>query len=122
MAYVEPSTAQNRSFDTLAEIRQRNGPGNWRVPVAASSRNRVLLYQWTPGTSSDAHIHPEADELFVLHEGEARFELGDGKIVDAKGGSIVYVPAGELHSLRATGERPLLMMIVVSPNAPNDAI
>src|SRR5688572_3444970 len=119
MAYVEPSTAANRSVDTLEEIRQRNGPGNWRVPVAASARNRVLLYQWMPGTTSDAHIHPDADEMFVIHEGQARFELGDGQIVDAAAGSIVYVPAGQRHSTGATGERPLLMMIVVSPNVPN---
>ena len=122
MAYVEPSTAANRSVDTVAEIRSRNGPGSWRVPVAASPRNRVLLYQWQPGTSSDAHIHPEADEMFVVHEGQARFELGDGQIVDAQSGSIVYVPAGQRHSLRATGESALVMMIVVSPNVPNDAV
>ncbi len=38
MAYVEPSTAANRSVDTLKDIRARNGPGSWRVPLAASPR------------------------------------------------------------------------------------
>jgi oxalate decarboxylase/phosphoglucose isomerase-like protein (cupin superfamily) len=122
VAYVEPSTAGNRSIDTLDDIRQRNGPGTWRVPVAASEHNRVLLYQWAPGTSSDAHIHPGADELFVLQEGQATFTLGDGHLVHATAGSIVYVPSGQLHTLTATGERPLLMLIVVSPNAPDDTI
>ena len=122
MAYVEPSTAGNRSVDTLGDIRRRNGSGTWRVPVIASKHNRVLLYQWAPGTSSDAHSHPEADEVFVLHEGQATFTLGEGHVVHATAGSIVYVPSGQLHTLTATGDRPLLMMIVVSPNAPNDAI
>jgi quercetin dioxygenase-like cupin family protein len=120
MTYVEPSTAGNRSVDTLQDIRTRHGPGNWRVPVAASPRSRVLLYQWSPGTASEAHIHPDADELFVIHEGQATFQLGRGG-VDGAAGSIIYVPAGERHSLQATGDRRLLMMIVVSPNVANDA-
>ncbi len=121
MAYVEPSTAANRSVDTLKDIRERNGPGSWRVPLAASPRARVLLYQWQPGTASEGHIHPDADELFVVHEGQASFVLDEGQVVDTSSGTIVYVAAGHWHSVRATGEQPVVMMIVVSPNAPNDA-
>ena len=82
MAYIEPSTAANRSVDTLKDIRERNGPGSWRVPLAASPRARVLLYQWQPGTASEGHIHPDADELFVVHEGQASFVLDEGQVVD----------------------------------------
>jgi oxalate decarboxylase/phosphoglucose isomerase-like protein (cupin superfamily) len=121
MAYVEPSTAANRSVDTLKDIRERNGPGSWRVPVAASARARVLLYQWLPGTASEGHIHPDADELFVVHEGRASFELDAGETVEASNGTVVYVAAGHWHAVRAIGEQPLVMMIVVSPNRPNDA-
>ena len=121
MAYVEPSSAANRSVDTLNDIRARNGPGSWRVPLAASHRSRVLLYQWQPGTASEGHIHPDADELFVIHEGQASFVLDEGQVVDASGGTVVYVAAGHWHSVRAAGDQPLVMMIVVSPNVPNDA-
>ena len=81
----------------------------------------MLLYQWLAGTASEGHIHPDADELFVVHEGQASFVLDEGRVVDASSGTVVYVAAGHWHSVRATGERPLVMMIVVSPNVPNDA-
>ncbi len=62
------------------------------------------------GHGPGPHRHPYA-EVFVLHEGTGAFLAGDDTI-EASGGSVVVVPAGELHGFTATSEGPLRMTCI----------
>jgi mannose-6-phosphate isomerase-like protein (cupin superfamily) len=58
----------------------------------------------------ELHVHPYA-EVFVVHEGEATFTVGDETIV-AVGGQIVIAPNGRAHKFINTGSTPLRMTCV----------
>lgn len=63
-----------------------------------------LSFFWTdapPGTGPKLHRHPYA-EIFVIQDGNVTFTVGD-KTVEATGGQIVIVPAGEPHEFINTG-------------------
>jgi mannose-6-phosphate isomerase-like protein (cupin superfamily) len=50
------------------------------------------------------HVHEGEDELFIIVEGEYRFFVG-GTWSDAGPGSVVYLPAGAMHTFHVVGER-----------------
>jgi mannose-6-phosphate isomerase-like protein (cupin superfamily) len=66
------------------------------------------------GHGPEPHRHPYA-EVFVLHEGSGSFLAGEETIV-ASGGSVVVVPAGEIHGFKASSEGPLRMTCIHANN------
>jgi mannose-6-phosphate isomerase-like protein (cupin superfamily) len=63
-----------------------------------------------PGHGPKPHRHPYA-EVFVLHEGSGSFLAGE-ETIEASGGSVVVVPAGEIHGFTASGSGPLRMTCI----------
>jgi quercetin dioxygenase-like cupin family protein len=57
-----------------------------------------------PGSGPRRHRHPHA-EIFVLHDGQARYEV-EGTNFDAEAGDIVIVPPDALHTFVNTGRTP----------------
>ena len=54
-----------------------------------------------PGSGPRRHRHPHA-EIFVLHDGQARYEV-EGSHLDAQSGDMVIVPPDAWHSFVNTG-------------------
>ena len=63
-----------------------------------------------PGHGPGPHRHPYA-EVFVLHEGSGSFLAGD-ETIQASGGSVVVVPAGEIHGFTASSGGTLRMTCI----------
>jgi mannose-6-phosphate isomerase-like protein (cupin superfamily) len=65
----------------------------------------VMHAHVAPGSGPRRHRHPHA-EIFVLHDGQGRFEI-EGTHFDAEPGDVVIVPPGVWHSFVNTGNGPL---------------
>jgi mannose-6-phosphate isomerase-like protein (cupin superfamily) len=123
MPYAAPADANNELVDAIEDAIARNsGRGDWREILTASTRHRSVLLHWTPGRSDALHVHPEGEEIFVIHEGRAEFDFDDGDIRTAGPGSVLYAPAGQAHAISVLGEEPLLMMCFMSINDPDDTV
>ena len=70
----------------------------------------VLIADLAPGGGPRLHRHPY-EEVFVLHEGRARFTVGDGTL-EAGAGQVLVVPAGIPHKFVNTGDGQLRVMSV----------
>lgn len=81
------------------------GPDRWMVNLPAAATGHALsVMSWhghAPG-GPPLHVHPEQDELFIVDEGEYRFQCGDGCFVLAAGDSI-FLPRGLPHTFRQLG-------------------
>ena len=63
-----------------------------------------------PGDGPAPHRHAY-DEVFVLHEGTGTFLAGD-ETIEASGGSVIVVPAGELHGFKGAPGSVLRMTCI----------
>ena len=61
----------------------------------------VMHAQIVPGSGPQRHRHPHA-EIFVLHDGQGRYEV-EGMIIDAVAGDMVIVPPDTWHAFTNTG-------------------
>ena len=64
-----------------------------------------FLIDSLPGAGPDLHAHPYM-EVFVVHEGEATFVVGDQSLV-AVGGQVVVAPADRPHKFHNSGSARL---------------
>lgn len=67
-----------------------------------------------PGGGPPPHIHENEEEWFVVLEGEAEFLRGS-TWTKAPAGSAMFVPRGEVHTFRNSGDSPLKMLVNTSP-------
>ncbi len=122
MPYADPADANNEMADAIEDAKARNGGREWREILTATTRHRSVLLQWSPGKRAPMHSHPEGEEIFVIHEGRAEFDFGDGEVRTAGPGSVLYAPAGQAHAINVAGDEPLLMMCFFSANYPGDTV
>ena len=70
----------------------------------------VALMRMPAGTGAAAHSHPNEQWIYIL-EGTFVAEVG-GKKVEAKPGSVVYVPSNVIHSAQATPDADVVFFTV----------
>ena len=65
----------------------------------------VIIVDAAPGEGPRLHRHPYP-EIFVVHEGEATFYVGDEERV-VRAGEVAVAPAGQPHRFVNSGSGPL---------------
>ena len=81
-----------------------HGRDHGNVPIS------MFLVHNRPGEGPELHRHPYA-EVFVVHAGEALFQL-DGATLTAAAGDIVVAPAGSAHRFTNAGSSELSMTCI----------
>jgi quercetin dioxygenase-like cupin family protein len=79
-------------------------------PCVEGDRMIVGLMRMAAGTGAEAHSHPNEQWIYIL-EGTFHATI-DGKQIDAKPGSVVYIPANTIHAGKATPEADVLFFTV----------
>jgi quercetin dioxygenase-like cupin family protein len=79
-------------------------------PCVEGDRIIVGLMRMNAGTGAEPHSHPNEQWIYIL-QGTFRAKVG-GKEIDAKPGSVVYIPADTIHSGGATPEGDVLFFTV----------
>ena len=62
------------------------------------------------GTGAEPHSHPNEQWIYIL-EGTFHATIG-GKTIEAKPGSAIYVPAGVVHSGKASADGDVVFFTV----------
>ena len=70
----------------------------------------VALMRMAAGTGAEPHSHPNEQWIYIL-EGTFRAKIGD-KAVEAKPGSVLYIPADMVHSGKATADGDVVFFTV----------
>jgi len=70
----------------------------------------VFMVDAAPGEGPRLHRHPY-DEVFILHDGEATFTVGDESLL-AHGGQVVVGPREVPHKFRNSGSGRLRMTTI----------
>ena len=116
MPYVRDGEALDQPFTTFAAIAETKSAGSWRIPLVGTEGLRVVLLQWPAGFATIPHLHPAAEEIFIVIRGQASFTIGDLPERDVGPGELVLARRGVRHAIRVSGGEPLLLCAAVAPN------
>jgi mannose-6-phosphate isomerase-like protein (cupin superfamily) len=122
MPYVAPKEANNKLLETIEEIKARNKSMPWRERVLATGRFRLLVHCWPSEFGHAKHYHPRADEIWYIYEGKLEVTFNDGPTLTAGPGSILFAEKGTTHDMISIGKDPLVMLVFVAPNEPDDEV
>ncbi len=83
------------------------------VVVSPEIRGRFLRME--PGEVGPFHSHDLGQELFIVLEGRAEFEI-EGHRRTLGPGQGCFARAGELHEVRTVGDEPMTLFLAVTPH------
>jgi len=74
-----------------------------------------------PGGQSDAHIHENSDEFWIITKGHGKV-IADGNEVEIGPDVVVCAPASSKHQIVNTGKDTLHAYWIITPSGPEEAI
>lgn len=75
---------------------------------------QLVLMALTPGQDIGAETHTTHDQFFRIEKGRGEVVI-DGATRKVKGGDAIIVPAGALHNLINTGDKPMRLYTLYGP-------
>jgi quercetin dioxygenase-like cupin family protein len=93
-------------FGALATVRLRGADTGGRFSLV-----ELVL---PPGLPVMPHVHHDADEMFVVLEGELRYRVGSLSCV-ARPGSVVVAPRGVPHEFQVVSAGPARYLVTYTP-------
>src|SRR3954463_9900025 len=99
-------------FELATANRIKGGPAYSPAEGACIEGDRMIvaLMRMPAGTGAEAHSHPNEQWIYIL-EGTFKAKVGDREI-EARPGSVVYVPSNMIHSGHATPDADVLFFTV----------
>ncbi|HZD40272.1 MAG TPA: cupin domain-containing protein [Terriglobales bacterium] len=80
-----------------------------RTNVFNTPRFHAWMHYYTPGQKDEMHCH-NADQTFVVLDGECTMSFPDGGKAVLKRGQAALITGGSFYRLENTGSGPMIMM------------
>jgi mannose-6-phosphate isomerase-like protein (cupin superfamily) len=84
------------------------------ITIAQEDTISLLVLRLTEGVGVKRHIHKTHDETIYVIKGTAQLYIND-KWVDIKPGSLHFNPMGNVHTIKNTGNEPLVIISIFTP-------
>ena len=107
---------ENTTSINLEELREKLGMGSWAVRIAFNERFGGVVIQQQPGEGNRKHYHPDADENWVVMEGEWEWWIDGQGTQKVKENDIVVVPKGTWHQIKCVGNSVGVRYAITKPD------
>lgn len=88
---------------------------SWAMRVVYNSRFAGVIIKQNPGEGNRMHYHPDADECWVILEGEYKWSI-DGEEQEVSVGDIVVVKEKTWHQITVIGDKPAARLAITKPD------
>ena len=113
---VDLKKYENLNTTQLGEIKKEMGDAPWAVRIIYNERFAGVLICQNPGEGNRLHYHPDADECWVIMEGEWEWFIDGAGVKKVKKDDIVLVPRNTKHQIKCVGEKPGIRFAITKPD------
>ena len=104
----------NQIDQILNENPLKPGEKAQTITIAQDDTISLLVLRVTEGVWVKPHFHKTHDETIYVIKGSGQMLVND-KWVDIKPGSLHFNPMGKIHSVKHTGNEPLVVISIFTP-------
>ena len=101
---------------SLKDLREKLGMGSWAVRIAYNDRFGGVVIQQQPGEGNRKHYHPDADENWVILDGEWEWWIEGVGTKKVKTNDIIVVPNNTWHHIKCVGNKPGVRYAITAPD------
>jgi mannose-6-phosphate isomerase-like protein (cupin superfamily) len=107
---------ENISTISVNKLRKEFGNGSWAARIAYNEDFGGVIIQQLPGEGNRKHYHPNADENWVILDGEWEWWIEGQGVRKVTKNDIVVVPKGVWHQIKCVGKSPGVRYAVTVPD------
>ena len=107
---------ENSTTTSLQDLREELGMGSWAVRIAFNERFGGVVIQQQPGEGNRKHYHPDADENWIVMEGEWEWWIDGQGTQKVKENDIIVVPAKTRHQITCVGDKVGVRYAITKPD------
>jgi putative monooxygenase len=93
-------------------------------PDTVKSKNvAVSVLTMNPGDTVAPHYHKQREEVYFILSGEGiaiHIEEGKKETIKYEKDLSIHIPVGTIHDIKATGNEPLRILVIMAPPLPID--
>jgi quercetin dioxygenase-like cupin family protein len=106
-----------KKYENITTINLEDlGMGSWAVRLAYNELFGGVVIQQHPGEGNRKHMHTEADENWVILDGEWEWWIDGQGTSRVKKGDFVYVPKNTWHQITCVGDSPAVRYAITKPD------
>ena len=107
---------ENLTKNNIKKIEDELGyDDSWAARVIYNSRFAGVIIKQNPGEGNRLHYHPDADECWVILEGQYKWSI-DGEEQEVSVGDIVVVKEKTWHQITVIGDKPAARLAITKPD------
>jgi quercetin dioxygenase-like cupin family protein len=107
---------ENITNISLKQLREDLGMGSWAARTTFNTNYQGVVIQQQPGEGNRKHNHPEADENWIIMDGEFEWWIDGQGTMKVKTGDIVNVAKGTWHQITCISETPAVRYAINWPD------
>ena len=107
---------ENQPLTELNKIKDDMGLPPWAVRLVYNDRFGGVMICQNPGEGNRLHYHPNADECWVILEGEWEWYIEGEGTKRVKEKDIVLVKSGTKHKIVCVGSKPAIRFAITAPD------
>ena len=107
---------ENQTSTSIQELREEMGSGSWAARLVLNKRFGGVLIQQQPGEGNRLHYHPDADECWVIMDGEWEWFIEGEGTKKVSINDIIVVKQGVSHKITCVGSKPGIRFAITAPD------
>jgi len=113
---IDLETFENKSCVSLEQLNEAYGSKSWASRIVYNERFGGVMIKQFPGEGNRVHYHPDADECWVILEGEWEWFIDGIGVKAVKKNDIVLVKKNTKHKITCIGSTPGIRFAITKPD------
>jgi len=113
---IDLSTFENNTCTSVEEVKERFGDSSWATRLVYNERFGGVLIRQYPGDGNRMHYHSDADECWVILEGEWEWFIEGKGTQTVRENDIVLVQRNTRHKITCVGDKPGIRFAITKPD------
>ena len=115
-------THENLPTVNIDDLRSKMGEDSWAVRTVYNERFGGVLICQKPGEGNRLHFHKDADECWVIIDGEWEWYIEGIGTQRVKRNDIVVVKKGVKHQIKCVGTKPGIRFAITMPDVDHNYV
>ena len=114
---IDTSNFQNLTNINIEEFKDKYGSNkSWAVRTTYNEIFGGVLIQQLPGEGNRIHMHPDANECWLIYSGEWEWYIEGIGTKTVTAGSVVNVQKNTYHKITCIGNHPGIRFAITKPD------
>lgn len=107
---------ENFPVNYFDKIKELGGSAPWVIRMVHNERFCCAFICQDPGEKGRLHYHPDADECWVILQGEYEWYIEGEGIIHVKEKDVVLARKGVVHQIKCVGDKPGIRFAITAPD------